>query len=314
MATDFSENSEDHKNFYFCNFCDYKCSKKQHLKQHFFSQKHKNRIFNNVENSVNIGNDTINKYFPCTCGKTYSDRSGLWKHKKKCKNYDDNLDDDDEKTTLTQIVNGITPELVMKLIDQNKELQQTLIQQNKTIMELSKNGRNNYSNNNNSNNNTFNLQFFLNETCKDAINLSEFVNQIQISLIDLEETGRLGYAEGISQVFIKNLNEIDYNKRPIHCSDLKRETLYIKEANKWEKDNDDKFLLTNAIKSVAHKNIKQISEWQKTNPKFSDPASKQNDKYQKIVSNSMSGSTKEESTKNYEKIIKNIAKEVIIQK
>jgi hypothetical protein len=190
-------------------------------------------------------------------------------------------------------------------------MQQTLIQQNHAMIELAKNSGN-Y--NNNTYTKTFNLQVFLNETCKDAINLSDFLNQLQVSIADLEETGRLGYAEGISKVLLKNLNGIDYNKRPIHCSDIKRETLYIKEANKWEKDGDDKFILTNAIKSVAHKNIKQICEWQKLNPEYCLPESKQNDRYQKIVSNSMSGSTKEESTKNYEKIIKNIAREVMIPK
>jgi hypothetical protein len=160
-------------------------------------------------------------------------------------------------------------------------------------------GNNNINFNNNK---TFNLNVFLNETCKDAINLTDFVNQIQVSIKDLEETGTLGYAEGISKVFIKNLNDIDYNMRPIHCSDSKREILYIKDDNQWTKDDEQKTTLTKAIKQVAHKNIKQISEWQKLNPEFSDPDSKQNDRYQKIILNSMSGSTKEESDKNYEKI------------
>jgi len=139
-------------------------------------------------------------------------------------------------------------------------------------------------------------------------------NQIQVSLSDLEETGKIGYAEGISKVFIKNLNEIDYTDRPIHCSDAKRETLYIKEDNKWSKDDDQKSNLTKAIKQVANKNIKQISEWQKLHPDFSNPDSKQSDKYMQIVLNSMSGSTKEESDKNYEKIAKNVIKEVLIEK
>ena len=112
----------------------------------------------------------------------------------------------------------------------------------------------------------------------------------------------------------KNLNDIDYTKRPIHCSDSKREILYIKNENEWTKDDDNKSNIKNAIKQVANKNIKNISEWQKIHPEYSDPESKQNDKYMKIVFNSMSGSTKEESNKNYEKIVKNIAKEVIIDK
>jgi hypothetical protein len=202
----------------------------------------------------------------------------------------------------------------MMLIKDNSEFKNMMFEQNKSMMELVKNGTHNTVNLNNNNSKTFNLQLFLNETCKDAINLSDFVNQIKLSLNDLEETGTLGYAEGISKVFIKNLDDIDYNMRPIHCSDSKRETLYIKDNNEWTKDDDKKSNLTKAIKQVANKNIKNITEWQKLHPDYSDPNSKQNDKYMKIVLNSMSGSTKEESDKNYEKIAKNICKEVVIEK
>jgi hypothetical protein len=310
MATNFSENSDKNIQEFYCELCEYKCFRKQHIKQHFFSQKHKNRIFNNIEKSVN---DTEQIKFNCECGKTYRDRSGLWKHKKKCEQIEkpqENL-----HNNIKFVSTQITPELIIKLIEQNKELQQTLIDQNKTIMDLAqKAGTNNSNINSNNNNKTFNLQFFLNETCKDAINLTDFVKQIQLSLNDLEETGKLGYAEGISKVFINNLNDIDYTQRPIHCSDSKRETLYIKEDNQWTKDDEQKTILTKAIKQVAGKNINQISEWQKIHPEYNDPESKQNDKYMQIVLNSMSGSTKEEADKNYEKIAKNIAKEVVINK
>jgi hypothetical protein len=200
----------------------------------------------------------------------------------------------------------VTPKMFYDLLKQNNDLQKSLI-------DLA--SKNNIGNNNivNSQNKTFNLQFFLNETCKDALNISEFVNQIKLTISDLEETGKLGYAEGISKVFIKNLTNIDYTKRPIHCSDSKRDIIYIKDEDKWQKD-EQKSTLTKAIKQVANKNIKKISEWQKINPGYLDPESKQNDKYMKIVLNSMSGSTKEESEKNYEKIAKNIAKETVIEK
>ena len=201
--------------------------------------------------------------------------------------------------------------MILMLLKDNNEFKNMMLEQNKTIMSLAEKAGTNNSYNNNK---TFNLQLFLNETCKDAINLSDFVNQIQISINDLEETGSLGYAEGISKVFIKNLNDIDYNMRPIHCSDSKREILYIKENNEWNKEDEQKSNLTKANKQVAHKNMKQISEWQKLNPNYSDPDSKQNDRYQKIIMNSMSGSKKEESDKNYEKIAKNIVKQTIIEK
>jgi hypothetical protein len=304
-----------------CEYCDFKCSKQSDWERHINTLKHNKHLYlNNIEQ--NYAKKTP-LYICSNCNKIYKARTSLWYHKQKCKItiYEPKpelfkpelLKTELFKPELLKINNSqITPELIIELIHQNKELQQTLIDQNKTIIELAQKAGNN--NNNNNNNKTFNLQVFLNETCKDAINLSDFVEQIQVSISDLEETGKLGYAEGISKVFIKNLNDIDYSNRPIHCSDSKRETLYIKDDNQWTKDDDKKSNLTKAIKQVANKNIKKISEWQQLNPHYSDPDSKENDKYMKIVLNSMSGSTKEESDKNYEKIVKNIAKEVIIEK
>jgi hypothetical protein len=326
MSTKFSENSETKCEYFYCETCDYKCLKKQHIKQHFMSQKHKIRVFNkkpDVENSVNDTENGLKSYFSknfvCNCGKVYKDRSGLWRHVKLCSKIDisskdfdydyDNNSDTPIEINNVEINNDfkITTQMFYDLLKQNNELQ-------KTIIDLTTKQTMGNNNTVNSNNKTFNLQVFLNETCKDALNLTEFVNQIQLSISDLEETGKLGYAEGISKVFIKNLNGIDYTKRPIHCSDSKRETLYIKNENEWTKDDENKSNIKNAIKQVANKNIKNITEWQKKYPEYSDPDSKQNDKYMKIVLNSMSGSTKEEANKNYEKIVKNIAKEVIIDK
>ena len=312
MATKFSENSENSTTTFYCKICDYTCFKKQYWKQHNNPKKHKTLFFNNVADSVN---ETKKSSFECICGKIYLDRSGLWRHKKLC----EKEEEEDIMKTLTPQTK-LTPELIIKLIEQNKDLQQTLIDQNKIIVELAQKAGNNntingnVSNNNNNNNKTFNLQVFLNETCKDAINMTDFVDQIQVSLSELEETGTLGYAEGISKVFIKNLNDINYSERPIHCSDSKRETIYIRDDNQWIKDDENKTKLTKAIKQVANKNIKKITEWQQKYPDYKDPTSKRNDKYMKIVLNSMSGSTKEESDKNYEKIAKNITKKVVINK
>jgi hypothetical protein len=196
----------------------------------------------------------------------------------------------------------------MELLKQNQELQRTIIElsKEKTVV-------NNFNNNNN-NNKTFNLHFFLNEQCKDALNIKDFIDSIKLQLSDLETTGKIGYVEGISKVFIKNLKELDTTKRPIHCSDFKREILYVKDENRWLKENEDKDKLQQAIKEVANKNIKQIIEWTKENPGCYDSNSKNNDKYLKIISNSMSGSSVEEQQKNINKIISNVAKEVIIEK
>jgi len=249
------------------------------------------------------------KTHECVCGKTFSHRQSLFKHKKSC------------KPICEQIIEvkpdppAITTEVVMQLIKQNQELQNLLIEQNNKMYELAKEGKTiNNNTTNNNNNNNFNLNVFLNEKCKDAINLMDFVDSLAVKLKDLENTARLGYVEGISQIFITGLSELNVHKRPIHCSDFKREILYIKDHDSWEKEDEDKTKLTKAIKIIGSKNMKQITEWQKANPLYNDPESKQNDKYMKMICNAMSGSSKEESDKNYEKIIKNIAKETIIDK
>ena len=195
----------------------------------------------------------------------------------------------------------------MKVVEQNQEL-------TKQIIELSKTSNNSISNSTVNSHNKFNLNVYLNETCKNAINISDFVSSLIVSVNDLEDTSRLGYVEGVSNIFLNGLKQLDVHDRPVHCADQKREILYIKDNNEWTKDTDDKAVLTKAIKQVAHKNIKKISEWQKLNPEYNDPESKQNDKYQKILLNAMSGSTKEESDKNYEKIIKNVVKNTVIIK
>ena len=180
------------------------------------------------------------------------------------------------------------------------------------IVELAKHNTCNTINNVNSNN-KFNLNVYLNETCKDAINITDFVDSLVVSVKDLEETARLGYSEGISKIFLNGLSNLNTHSRPIHCSDSKREILYIKDQDKWEKDEGTN-KITKAIKIIAHKNIKMIPEWIKQNPDYDDVNSKTNDKYLKIVFNSMSGSTEEEQQKNISKIISNVARETAIVK
>ena len=159
------------------------------------------------------------------------------------------------------------------------------------------------------------LNFFLNETCKDAMNMSEFIENLKPQLSDLEAMSYLGFAKGTSRIFLNGLKSVDKNQKPIHCSDLKREVFYIKEANKWEKDSDnDNTLLIKAIKQIVNKNIRNIIEWQKIHPEYNDPDSKQNDIYNKIILESMSGSSQEETNKNMDKIMKILAKETVIDK
>jgi hypothetical protein len=274
-----------------CVECDFKCSKKGDYTRHLLTLKHKKQQKSTVLTS---------QYVTCNCGKIYKERSGLWRHKKKCINnnvIDETIDMHDKDA------------LILHLLKQNGELQKSLIEMSKE-----KSVTNNNTHNNNSHNKTFNLQFFLNETCKDALNITDFVSSIKPSLEDLENTGRRGYIEGISNIILKNLNNLEQYQRPIHCSDQKREVLYIKDDNQWIKESDEKPVLTKAIKVIANENIKMIKDWRNLNPDCTDINSKKNNLYLKIVSNSMNGINKEEGDKNMSKIISNVAKEVVILK
>ena len=296
--------------FFHCIKCNFKCSRKYNWDRHISTSKHKMEIIGNNLEQKRAKRASSDSYHICEyCEKKYKTKSGLWKHIKHCI----------QTNKIQLIIDVIKDDKNVKnfLVEQNKQLIEQLSQQNKQLIEqnnklIKLTQHNNINTINNTVNNNFNINVFLNETCKDAINLTDFVNQITLSLEDLEETCKLGYAEGISNVFIRNLKDIDYKERPIHCNDFKRETLYIKDDNQWVKDNKEK--LTNAIKIVANKNIKQIPNWQKANPDYNNPKSKQNDKYMKLLCEVMSGSSKEEQQKNYNKIIKNISKEVIIDK
>lgn len=302
MATFSNKNQQKISTKYFCNICDYSTSRKFNYETHILSAKHKKSTdCNTFQQNLSKENVCIN------CNKNYKDRSGLWRHKKTCFSKED-LNDEKKQEQLVEYLLKENAEFKQLMIEQHNQM----LEQNKQMIELAKNSAGHHNTNNS--NNSFNLNFFLNETCKNAMNIMDFVNQLQIGIKELEETGRLGFADGISKIFINGLKQIDVTNRPVHCSDLKREVLYIKNNGQWNKEDEDKALLTNAIKHVAHKNMKQIPEWTKENPDYKDQESKQNDQYLKIVSESMSGSSNEETNKNYTKIIKNIAKEAIIDK
>ncbi len=305
---------------FFCNICDYNTSRESQYTRHLSTDKHCSNVkwltmTNNLEPKSAV--------FSCeNCGKIYKHCSSLSKHKKTCfnKNIDDhNIAVVDPKAELNELMNLSDKDLILTLINENKDFKniiieqsKTLLEQNKTIQDLAQRVGNN--NNVNSHNKTFNLQVFLNETCKDAINISDFVSNIKLSLQDLEAMGRVGYVEGISNIIINNLNNMNDYIRPIHCSDVKREVLYVKDDNRWIKETDDKPLLTRAIKMIANENSKNITLWRDMYPGCTDADSKKNNTYLKIVSNSMPGITKEECNKSICKIITNIAKEVVIDK
>ena len=288
---------------YSCNNCDYITSRKSSFDKHILSSKH---ILGNILETKML--------LICDCEKEFKTRSGLWKHKKLCSQ---NICDD-KKTQLFDICeqsNNITPELVLNIIQQNQEFKDLLLEQNKIIIEMSKNNNttNNTNINNNSHNKTFNLQFFLNETCKNAMNIMDFVDSIKIQLADIESIGQLGFVNGISKLIIKNLKALDENMRPVHCSDPKRESLYVKDANVWEKEDSENKKIKKAIKYISHKNICALPEWKAKYPDCIYSDSKKSDQYNHIIIEAMGGSGDNDAEK-ADKIVKKIAKEITIDK
>jgi hypothetical protein len=282
--------------------------------------------------------------YKCECGKEYKYRQGLYLHRKKCICNDneysensENIETNDQNKYIknmtcntshniyeqNEIIESmhdkndlkILTNLVLDVVKQNQQL----VNQNKEltdkIVDLCKDKHNTTISNNyiNSHNKTFNLNVFLNETCKDAMNIMDFVDSLKIQLSDLENVGKLGFVEGISNIIIKNLNALDVHKRPVHCSDSKREVMYVKDENKWEKENIDKKKLRKAIKYIAHKNSKMLPEFKAKYPDCGKSDSKYVDQYNKLVVEAMGGKGDNESEKE-DKIIKKIAKEVLIEK
>jgi len=267
---------------FYCEKCDYGCCKKSTWRQHLLTAKHSKANFELMQ---------ANKEYVCEkCTIKFKHQSSYCRHKKKCQEtiLEINKDDPTDK------------KLIMMLVKQNSEL-----------LEVIKNGTHNTTNSHNTNslNKTFNLQFFLNETCKDAMNIMDFVDSIKLQLSDLEKVGQIGYVEGISNIITTNLKALDVTQRPIHCTDKKRETLYIKDEDKWEKENDEKKKLRKVIKKVANKNIMLLQKFKELHPDCGKSASKYSDQYNKIIIESM-----DTDKENEDKIIKNISNVTIIDK
>lgn len=325
IETHLGESFEKKEKIFFCKFCDYKCSVKFSYDRHLLSTKHLKMAQNETNETQNEKNEKIIPSNICECGKVYNSRTTLWRHKKKCikepnktiDKEDELYESDDDDAKSKKAVYSMDPQMLLDVLKQNQEFQMFMMEQHKQMMEMAKSFNTNTINNtncNNTNTNNFNLQLFLNEKCKDALNMNEFVDTIKMQLSDLENFAHVGYADGVSKICVKNLNNLATFLRPIHCSDVKRETLYIKHNDEWIKEGEDKALLRDAIKKIANKNIRQINEWIKENPNCTDPRSKNNDKYLKIVMNAMSGTTVEEQQENMDKIVKNVTKAVAIDK
>ena len=289
---------------FYCEICDYGTSKKSSYDDHLVSAKHLKSM---------VGNEILPKFcseFICpNCSKKYKDNSGLWRHKKKCVEKEKEM----ESNELNEQNDSV--ELIKYLMKENSDFKQMIIEQNKQMIEMSKNNSvtNNNNNNINSHNKSFNLNFFLNETCKDAMNIMDFVDSIKIQLCDLENVGNVGYVEGISKIIVKNLNSLDETKRPVHCTDTKREVMYVKDEDKWEKENENKQKMRKVIKHVTHKNSKLLKEFKAKYQGCEKSSSKYSDQYDKLIIEAMGGKGDNDVEKE-DKIIRNIAKTVTIDK
>ena len=298
-----------HKQFD-CKICLFKCSNKKDYNRHLTTAKHQRLSdVNDTDNS----NDT--NTFNCICGKIYKQLSGLSRHKRYCNYYDNVV----QSHTNTEIINNNDMVQTMihlikqnqDLIVSNQEFKELIIQQNKAIIELSK--KDTTTNNNTTNNNQkFNLNVFLNTTCKDAMNMSEFIENMEVQFEDIENIGRDGYVTGMTNMIMSRIKNLEVTKRPMHCTDLKRETIYIKDNNVWEKDNDNtKF--HNMIQCIAHKNYAILPVWREKNPDCLDSDTSKFDFCIKMMTNLL-GDAGDGQVKLDNKVIKNISKHINVDK
>ena len=297
-------------NVFNCEKCKFSCIRKPDWARHLDTSKHNKLMLVNTE----LIEKTPKIYSCHLCNKEYHSNVGLWKHKKKCVVLPnessetiviDNTDKDNNVVELLINENKDFKNMIMELVKSNTDLQKQMIDVCKQIQP----GTINNNTNSHNNNKTFNLQFFLNEQCKDAMNMSDFINSIQLKLSDLENVGKLGYTEGMSNILINHLNGTEMYKRPIHCSDAKRETLYIKEENKWEKEGPENAKMKYAVRIVEKKNLGLLSQWQVGHPKYLDSDSSQSEEYMKLINTLTSG-----NAEMMNKVIKRVTKEVVIEK
>ena len=306
-----------------CSTCNYICFKKSDYIKHISTKKH--QILTSHDKILTIGDKSSpnhntydnyyvvnNKTYDCDCGKRYKHRQSLHSHKKICskqKKCEPNIIQhiDPQKTDVNEIIVNVMKQI---MTEQQGFMKDMMVEMFKTG---SHNTTNNVNNNNNSHNKTFNLQFFLNETCKNAMNINDFIDSIKLELTDLINVGEVGYIQGITNIITSNLKALDVTERPIHCTDKKREVVYIKDENKWEKEDENKNKLRKLIKKITYKNEKLLPLFKEKYPGYMNSESKYSDQYSKIVIEAMGGMG-DNNIEKEDKIIRNIAKEVVIDK
>ena len=273
------ENTPPKPLLFICNSCNFNCSNKKDYTRHLTTAKHQMRM-NRTENTPK--NPLA---FECECGKKYKYKRGLWSHKNTC-TYDKNSMDNQ----LHLVPPIIDSTLIVELLKENKELREMMIEQNKQVLDIAKNSGNTTNNTiNNTPNNRFNLNVFLNETCKDAINLNDFIQSIELSINDFINTGEVGYVKGISNIMVERIRDMEPHIRPIHCIDLKREIVYVKDSNKWAKEDENKTHLRKAVKIVANKNKDLVYPWREENPNYEILDTPECDKFFEYTKASLGG-------------------------
>jgi hypothetical protein len=301
---------------YNCDLCDFHSDNKRDYSRHIDTMRHI-RLTNPNEITQKTPkkpqNPTVN--FTCTCGKTYKHKSTLCAHKLTCDSLNSNYEKNETENSVVEYKG-----MFLMLMNENKDLRNMVLDQQEQYNNDRREQRELLKElipkiGNTTNYNKFDLNMYLNETCKDAMNIMDFVNSLNIELNEVENFGSSGYVEGISKIFIRGLKELEATKRPIHCSDLKRETLYVKYNNTWEKENAERSRIKEAINKIANKNVRRISDWTKENPtSLSDYNSKKHSQYMYILNKSMGACDPEENNKDYNKIIRKIASQVIIER
>jgi hypothetical protein len=297
--------SYDDMSRHFCAKCNYSTNLRSDFVKHEASAKH-------------INASLVNKLECALCKASFKTASGIWKHKQKCKPIVScESASPIAQTELETPSTAFICEMFKEMMRSNKEMQNMFLEQNTKLFEIAKqNTSTHQSNNTNSlnTNNQFNLNFFLNETCKDAINLTDFINSLQVQVEDFETTGRLGYVEGISRIIMNGIKQMDVNKRPIHCTDVKRETVYVRDQDAWEKEDPEKQKLRRAVNRVAQMNLKQLQKWTALNPECVNNNTKENNEYIQLSLTALGGETREEEEKYMDKIMKNVLREVVVDK
>jgi len=294
-----------------CVTCNYTTSNSKDYNKHLLTRKHRKSTILLPEIPINPCTQ-----FQCICGKIYKERTGLWRHKQKCTKNDDvkTIDEPSVETTPQQPSSQVDMMVVLELLKQNQEFKDLLIEQNKQMLILAQKAGN-HNNINSNNNNKFNLNVFLNETCKDAITFSDFVNSIEVTMDEFIQTGNIGFVNGISQVMMDRIKDMDLHTRPLHCTDLKRETVYIKNEEKWDKEDGDNSHLRKAVKCVAKKNYNQLHNWYNNKkPEVETLGTEECEDYFKFYKSALGGYDKEEDKKFEDKIIRNVLKEVLLDK